>query len=99
AVWKVDTRDKFAVVQNFFGVGSTPVIEGDLLIAQVGGSPKGSDALPFDELKGNGSGVVAFNKYDGKVKWKATDELASYASSVLATIGKRRWCFLFARGG
>ena len=28
-----------------------------------------------------------------------TDELASYASPVLATIGTRRWCFVLARGG
>src|SRR5947209_4480556 len=38
-LWKVDTRQDFHVVQNFFGVGSTPIIEGDLLIVQVGGSP------------------------------------------------------------
>src|SRR5262249_541719 len=35
-IWKVDTRKDFGFVQNFFGVGSTPLIEGDLLIAQVG---------------------------------------------------------------
>jgi outer membrane protein assembly factor BamB len=97
--WKVNTKTKFGVVQNFFGVGSTPVIEGNLLIAQIGGSPRGSDNVPFDELKGNGTGVVAFDKYDGKVKWQTSDELASYAGPVLATIGKRRWCFVFARGG
>ena len=38
-VWKVDTAKRFGVVQNFFGVGSTPVVEGDLLIVMVGGSP------------------------------------------------------------
>lgn len=98
-VWKVDTRKDFGVIQNFFGVGSTPVIEGDLLIAVVGGSPKGSDNVPFDELKGNGSGIVAFDKYTGKVRWQATDELAGYASPHLATIDGRRWCLVFARGG
>jgi outer membrane protein assembly factor BamB len=98
-VWKIDTQEKFGVIQNFFGVGSTPLIEGDLLLVQVGGSPPGSDQVPFDQLKGNGSGLVAFNKYTGEVKYKVTDELASYASPVLATIDKRRWCFLFARGG
>jgi hypothetical protein len=33
------------------------------------------------------------------VKYKITDELASYASLKLATIGERRWCFAFCRGG
>jgi outer membrane protein assembly factor BamB len=98
-VWKVDTRAEFGVVQNFFGVGSTPVIEGDLLLAVVGGSPKESQEAAFDEVKSNGSAVVAFDKYTGKVKWRAGDELAGYASPVLATIGKRRWCLAFVRGG
>jgi outer membrane protein assembly factor BamB len=98
-VWKVDTAADFGVIQNFFGVGSTPVVEGDLLLVQVGGSPKGSETVPFDELKGNGSALVAFDKYTGKVKYRVSTELASYASPVLATVGKRRWCFVFARGG
>jgi outer membrane protein assembly factor BamB len=49
--------------------------------------------------KGNGSGVVAFDKHTGKVRYKVTDELAAYAGPVLATIAGRRWCFVFARGG
>ncbi len=99
ALWKVDTRAEFNVVQNFFGVGSTPVVEGDLLIAQVGGSAKESDPSDFASLKGNGSGVVAFDKLTGKVRYRITDELAGYSSPVLATIGGRRWCFVLARGG
>ncbi len=98
-VWKRDTQKEFGVVQNFFGVASAPVVEGDLLIVMVGGSPKDSDAQDFENLKGNGSGVVAFDKYTGKVRYKITDELASYTSPVLATIHGRRWCFVLARGG
>jgi outer membrane protein assembly factor BamB len=66
---------------------------------QVGGSPKGSEETAFNLLKGNGSGIVAFDKLTGKVKYRITDELASYAGPVLATIDGRRWCFVFARGG
>ncbi|HVS38785.1 MAG TPA: PQQ-binding-like beta-propeller repeat protein [Gemmataceae bacterium] len=99
-VWKKDIVTSFHVVPNFFGVGSTPVVEGDLLIAQVGGSPKDvEDTRPRLDLPGLDSGVVAFDKYTGDVKWHVTDELASYSSPVLATIGDRRWCFVFARGG
>ncbi len=101
-VWKIDTAAKFHVVQNFFGVGSTPVIEGDLLIAQIGGSPVANKNLPAGRLelvRGNGCGIVAFDKRTGEVKYKITDELASYAGPVLATIDGRRWCFVFARGG
>jgi outer membrane protein assembly factor BamB len=101
-IWKVDTTADFGVVQNFFGVGSTPVIEGGLLIAMVGGSPPDSQNVPpgqLDRVDGNGSGIVAFDKMTGKVKYKITDELASYSSPLLATIDDRRWCFAFARGG
>ena len=101
-LWSVDTAKKFHVIQNFFGVGSTPVIEGNLLIVQIGGSPTGADPDnpgQLDLAKGNGSGVVAFDKLTGEVKYQLTDELASYASPTLATINGRRWCFVFARGG
>jgi len=99
-IWKIDTLADFHVLQNFFGVGSTPVVEGDLLIAQVGGSPKDGIARSiYQHPKGDGSGVVAFDKYTGEVRYRVTDELASYAGPVLATLGERRWCFVFARGG
>lgn len=101
-LWIVDTQENFGVVQNFFGVGSTPVIEGDLLIVQVGGSPPEDQKLPpgrLDLVRGNGTAVVAFDKLTGQVKYSTSDELASYATPVLATIGERRWCFVFARGG
>jgi outer membrane protein assembly factor BamB len=101
-LWKVDTTKRFGVVQNFFGVGSTPVIEGDLLIANIGGSPPESrDAPPgqLDRVRGADSGVVAFDKRTGAVRYQFSDELASYASPTLATIDGRRWGFVFARGG
>jgi outer membrane protein assembly factor BamB len=98
-VWKVDTRARFNVLPNFFGVASVPAVEGDLLIVQVGGSPRGHEPDSFLEIKGGGCGIVAFDKYTGKVKYRITDELASYASPVLTTIHGRRWCFMFARGG
>jgi len=100
-IWKLDTSEKYGVVQNFFGAGSTPVVEGDLLICMIGGSPAGSPALyeSSGRVDGNGSGIVAMNKYSGKEQYKITNELASYAGLQLATIDGRRWCFAFARGG
>jgi outer membrane protein assembly factor BamB len=98
-VWKTDTSKDFQVVRNFFGVGSTPLVEGDLLIVQVGGSPPGSPGIGSGETRGAGSAVVAFEKRTGKVRYKFSDELASYSSPVAATINGRRWGFVFARGG
>lgn len=101
-VWKVDTVAEFGVVQNFFGVGGTPVVEGELLIANIGGSPReGQDVPPgqLDRVRGADSGVVAFDKRTGAVRYRFSDELASYASPVCATIRGRRWGFVFARQG
>ena len=101
-IWKCDTARQFGVVQNFFGVGSTPIVEGDLLIVIVGGSPADEQSMPRGQLNrvsGNGSGIVAFDKLTGEVKYSITDELAGYASPVMADIEGRRWGFAFCRGG
>ncbi len=98
-IWKVDTQAEFGFVQNFFGAGSTPLVFDDVLLVAVGGSPPGSDRVRFEQLQGNGSGVVAFDKLTGKERYRLSDELASYASPVVSTINQRPWAFVFARGG
>ncbi len=101
-VWKVDTVREYGVVQNFFGVGSAPIVEGDLLIVQVGGSPPEGAEVPRGQLnlvRGNGSGIVAFDKFTGRERYRLSDELASYAVPAAATVGDRRRCFAFTRGG
>src|SRR5438132_1302594 len=60
-LWSKDTAKDFGVQQNFFGVGGAPVVEGDLLIANIGGSPPGSPGIQTGQVKGNGSGIVAFD--------------------------------------
>src|SRR5262249_29432421 len=80
-VWKADTVKEFGVVQNFFGIGSTPVIDGDLLIAVIGGSPPRSDEIDdFMKVPGTGTGIVAFEKTTGKIRWQLSNELAGYSS-------------------
>jgi outer membrane protein assembly factor BamB len=98
-LWEVDTAARFGVVKNFFGVGSTPAVEGDLLIAQIGGSPAGSPRIHSGEVQPNGSAVVAFDKLTGEIRYEMGDDLASYAAVKLATIGGRRWGLTFGRGG
>lgn len=101
-IWKVDTLKQFNVVDNFFGVASTPVVEGDMLIVQIGGSPPGTPKDIWESRgnpKPNDSGIVAFNKYTGEVIYQIVDELPSYASPIFANINGRRWGFAFLRGG
>ncbi|MCZ6683839.1 MAG: PQQ-like beta-propeller repeat protein [Planctomycetota bacterium] len=84
-IWENDTTGTFGVPANFFGVGSSPLVEGDLLIVQVGAT--------------GGPCVVAFDKADGKVVWKAGDRwLASYASPVPAVVHGQRRVLVFAGG-
>ena len=57
-LWRRDTHKDFTVIPNFFGVGSTPVLEDGLLLTMVGGQPN--------------SGMVAFDAKTGKTVWTST---------------------------
>lgn len=84
-IWKRDISTEFKVPQNFFGVGSTPLVEGDLLIVNVGAP--------------GGPCVVAFDKRTGKTVWQAGDRWgASYSSPVSALLHGRRRIIVFAGG-
>jgi len=101
-LWKIDTMKEFNVVKNFFGVGSTPLVWNDLLLVNVGGSPPGGPADLYaarGTVQTDGAAVVAFDKQTGQVRWKTGDDLASYASPVVAKIDGRDVVFAFARGG
>jgi outer membrane protein assembly factor BamB len=79
--WSRALGRDYTIPQSFFGVGSTPIVEGDALLANVGGK--------------SGAGIVAFALSDGKPVWKATDEQASYSSPTAATIeGERQVIFV-----
>lgn len=98
-IWRFDTLEKYFFHQNFFGVGSTPVVEGDLLIAAVGASPKGPRPADLRTAKPDRACIVAFDKKTGDVKYAALDELASYSSPTVVTLHGRRVGLYFARGG
>ena len=101
-IWQIDTMKDFNVVKNFFGVGSTPLVWGELLIVNIGGSPQGG---PPDVYSANGkvrsdaSAVVALEKTTGKVRWKTGEDLASYASPIASKIDGTDVLFVFARSG
>ena len=110
-VWERDTQKDWEVPEAFFGVGSTPIIEGDLLIVMVGGQPN--------------SGVVAFNKNTGEAVWEGVgeknwqgqpmtgwrgertvdwkrfrqDKQASYSTPVAANVNGERLIFCLMRQG
>src|SRR5262249_35201281 len=68
-------------------------------LVMIGGSPPNSPGVGSGETRGLDSGIVAFDKLSGAVKYRISDELASYSSPLVKTIGGRRWGFAFARNG
>ena len=84
-VWKRDLRAEYKVPQDFFGTASTPLVEGRLLIVNVGAP--------------GGPCVVGLDKTTGREVWRAGKEWGpSYASPVPATIHGKRRVFVFAGG-
>lgn len=108
-VWQRDTAKDFTVPEAFFGVGSTPLLEGDLLITMVGGQTN-SGVVAFDAATGRkawenvGAGNWTGQPMHGwrgerTVDWKPWDKQASYSSPVLATMHGRRVVFCLMRQG
>ena len=83
--WKRDLNAEFKVPQDFFGTATTPLIEGNLLIINIG-APKGPT-------------VAAFDKVSGNMVWGAGDQWGpSYASPVPGTVHGKRRVFVLAGG-
>jgi outer membrane protein assembly factor BamB len=72
-LWTVDTHAEFRAGEGYFGAGSSPIVEGDKVIVNVGGAK-------------TEAGIVAFSLETGQVVWKATREDASYSSPVAVTV-------------
>ena len=84
-LWQKHPTVEFGAPQEYFGVGTTPLVEGDRLIVNVGGR--------------GGPCVVGFEKRTGELVWKAGDQWgASYASPIPATVNGQRRVFVFSGG-
>ena len=84
-IWKHDLEAEYRVRQDFFGTASTPLVEGQLLIVNVGAP--------------GGPCVVGFDKATGQEMWRAgTAWGPSYASPIPATVHGKRRVFVFAGG-
>ena len=70
-LWTRAAFQEYNAPEGYFGAGSTPLVEGDKLLVNVGGR--------------NGAGIVALSLKTGKTVWKSTDEAASYSSPVAVT--------------
>ena len=101
-LWHVDTNQAYGVVQNFFGVGASPLVLGDRLIVMVGGSPSEDQSvgpMQLDRVSPNGSAVVAFDLQSGKELWRCGEDLASYSSPRPITVDGETFVLVFLRSG
>ncbi|HMO36752.1 MAG TPA: PQQ-binding-like beta-propeller repeat protein, partial [Gemmatales bacterium] len=98
-LWKCDTFQQFSVAPNFFGVGSTPLVDGPRLLVHVGGSPPADLRKPIELLTSNGSAIVAFDKLTGEVLYQCGNDLASYASPQVVLLGGKKTGLILARNG
>ncbi|QDV22971.1 outer membrane protein assembly factor BamB family protein [Aureliella helgolandensis] len=101
-VWSKDMVLDYDVVQNFFGVASSPFVFQDLLLVMVGGSTKESLSLPpgrLDQVEPSGSAIVALDKRTGQEVYRLGDDLASYASLTVREIEGEPTGLAFLRNG
>ena len=83
-LWSVDTRKVFEAPKGYFGVASSPVIDGTSVLVNVGGT------------KG---GIVAFDAASGKTMWTATADEPSYSAPIIAEINGQHTGVFFTRTG
>ncbi len=84
-IWQRDLEKEYAMLPNFFGHGSTPLVMGNRLIVNVGGA---------DNVC-----AVELDTATGKELWRAKHPWgASYASPIPATFYGRECVLLFAGG-
>ena len=76
-VWQRQTQTEFHVPSAYFGAGSSPLVEGQTLILNVGGDK-------------DRAGVVAFDLNTGQTVWQTTTEQASYSSPIVTTLDGQR---------
>ena len=81
-IWSHDLVKEFNSEVPSWGTSTSPLVEGNLLLVNVGGK--------------TGYALVAFNKKDGGVVWKTYTDRQGYSSPIAATIGGVRQILLFS---
>jgi outer membrane protein assembly factor BamB len=83
-IWQVDTRKTFKPPELKFGVATSPLVVGNMVLVNVGAK---------------GASVVAFDKDKGDVLWKSLDDGASYASPIVFGAGKNEQAVFLTQQG
>ena len=83
--WGMDLPEELGAVIPEWGISTSPLIEGQHLIVDVGGRKN--------------HGIVAFDRETGEIAWHAGSHRAAYSSPIAVTIGGERQIVLFTAEG
>jgi outer membrane protein assembly factor BamB len=93
-LWSVDSRRVFDAPKGYFGVASAPVVDGNRVLVNIGGTKGLGPPTP-----GDGGGIVAFDAATGKTLWTATSDEPSYSAPLIADINGQHTGVFFTRTG
>jgi outer membrane protein assembly factor BamB len=74
--WRRDLRTEYKIRMPNWGIAAAPLIEGDLLIVQIGGEGEAC--------------LCAFDKHSGQPRWQALPDAACYAAPIVISQGGQR---------
>ena len=107
-IWKRELRKEYKIPDGFFGVGSSPLLEGDKLIVLVGGQPD-CGVVAFDAATGkplwNNVGKPTWDKSETgwnsepEYEWTGDEMVVSYSSPICETIHGQRHLLCLMRQG
>src|SRR5215207_570261 len=84
-VWQHDLRSEYGATPPQWGISTSPLVEGNLLLVNVGGS-------------GNKS-IIAFDKATGKPVWTSQNDGAGYSAPIAITVRGVRQVIVFTADG
>jgi outer membrane protein assembly factor BamB len=93
-LWSSDTRKVFDAPKGYFGVASSPVVDGNRVLVNVGGRKGLGPPKP-----GEGGGIVAFDAASGQTLWTATSDEPSYSAPIVSDINGQHTGVFFTRTG
>jgi outer membrane protein assembly factor BamB len=107
-IWQRDAKKDFKIPTWFFGIGCTPILEGNVLIALVGGQTDsgvvGFNAQTGETLwqsvgKKTWDGVLTGERKGDTYKWTGQEQIVSYSTPIAATIHGERHVLCLMRQG
>ena len=80
-LWRHDLRAEYGAQPPQWGIATSPLVEGNLLLVNVGGS--------------GGKSVIAFDKSTGKPLWTSQNDPAGYSAPIAVTVRGVRQAIFF----